>query len=528
MKVSRILTALLLTFLFPSNSNAQDPITSNQKKGIYVIFDASGSMWGKLEDQSYKIHVAKQVLQDFVQTDLGEVELAFRAYGHNRKGDCRDSELLVPFGESSQVIASLQSKIKGINPVGKTPITYSFKEALKDFGDRRGDIILISDGIETCDEDPCELVKLWRKTNVNIKVHVVGLGLDEVSKPAMECIAEASGTDFHDATNASDLSNGLKKIQEKTSSPALLIEGFDANNESIPTEGFLSQNGQKLHEINSDNRNFIPAGNYLITIGVRTQNGSLYRPIRQNVQVLEGEDTHIKVQVVRPPSVKAQFLESEEETSGALIYAYQNDKEVFRFRWLDEVFVEEGSYEFHTQPNGDNKLKLSETFVAGDHKELVFQMVETVHVFFKMVASQTGETFRANYYLLQNGEVKYKIHQSNGGKIIPDTYDVQLLHKTQPYLQQNVQITSADEKRTFTFEIPVGQVTFRYQNADGSPSNDKRCFVRIGGKRHYHQSGQSYPFQAGTYTVEGWQGNYDSVTFEVKVGEQKEVILRAR
>ena len=118
------LLTLFIPLFLSFNSNAQ---TTDSKRGVYIIFDASGSMWGKLADDSYKIHVAKQVLADFVQTDLGEVELAFRAYGHNRKGDCRDSELLVPFGEPNQVIAALQSKIKGINPVGKTPITYSFK-----------------------------------------------------------------------------------------------------------------------------------------------------------------------------------------------------------------------------------------------------------------------------------------------------------------------------------------------------------------------------------------------------------------
>ena len=188
---------------------------------------------------------------------------------------------------------------------------------------------MISDGIEACDEDPCELVKLWKQTNVNIKVHVVGLGLDEVSKPAMQCIADASGTEFQDAANGKDLAEGLKNIQEQTSNPALLVEGFDANNEEISIEGFLSQKGQKLHEIRSNYRNTVPAGNYLMTLGVRTQNGNLYRPIRQEVNVLENSDTRMKVQVIRPPMVKAKFLEAEQEEKGASIYAYQNGEEVF-------------------------------------------------------------------------------------------------------------------------------------------------------------------------------------------------------
>ena len=201
----------------------------------------------------------------------------------------------------------------------------------------------------------------------------------------------------------------------------------------------------------------------------------------------------------------------------------------FSFRWFDEVFVDEGVYEFRTQPNADNALKLTESFATGDRKELVFKMLETVHVYFKMFASQSGIPMRGNFLLLQNGEQKYKAHSVNGEKVVPGTYDVQLLHKSQPYVQKNVVITSADEGRTFSFEVPVGHVTFRYQNADGSPAADKRCFAgRKGDKKHYQNSGEKYPYRPGVYVVEGWNGNYDLVTFEVKEGEDIEVVIRER
>ena len=48
------------------------PVVQAQESlpGVYIIFDASGSMWGQLPDQSHKVTVAKQVLQDFVAGDL--------------------------------------------------------------------------------------------------------------------------------------------------------------------------------------------------------------------------------------------------------------------------------------------------------------------------------------------------------------------------------------------------------------------------------------------------------------------------
>ncbi len=193
----------------PRDTAAQD------KDGIYIIFDASGSMWGELPDQSRKVTVAKAVLEDFVAGDFEGYELALRAYGHRRNADCRDSELVVPFGPPEQVVGQVQAFAKDLNPLGKTPITYSLRQALADFGDRPGEIILISDGIETCDEDPCALMREWREKDIQIKVHVVGLGLDEKAKSAMQCIAEAAGTEYRDAESATTLAEGLARIQEE-------------------------------------------------------------------------------------------------------------------------------------------------------------------------------------------------------------------------------------------------------------------------------------------------------------------------
>ena len=159
---------IVLCFCFAGLSHkglAQDA----PPNGIYIIFDASGSMWGELPDKSRKVTVAKQVLQDFVAGDFEGYDLALRAYGHRRKGDCRDSELVVPFGPPEQAIDRVKTFAAALNPLGKTPISYSLRQALDDFGDRPGQIILISDGIETCDEDPCALVQAWREKNVQAK-----------------------------------------------------------------------------------------------------------------------------------------------------------------------------------------------------------------------------------------------------------------------------------------------------------------------------------------------------------------------
>ena len=174
-------------------------------QGVYIIFDGSGSMWGQLADKVHKITAARGVLKEFVSSDFGEKELALRVYGHRRKGDCSDTDLVVPFASSRSSVTRMQEFVDKINPRGKTPISRSLRAALEDFGDRKGEIILISDGIETCDEDPCELVPDWVEKDVKIKVHVVGLGLNTREEKAMRCISDAAGTQYQNAGSAAEL-----------------------------------------------------------------------------------------------------------------------------------------------------------------------------------------------------------------------------------------------------------------------------------------------------------------------------------
>ncbi len=51
-------------------------------------------------------------------------------------------------------------------------------EALK-YTEKQATVILVSDGIETCDPDPCAVADELEKTGVGLTVHTVGFGLDD-------------------------------------------------------------------------------------------------------------------------------------------------------------------------------------------------------------------------------------------------------------------------------------------------------------------------------------------------------------
>jgi Ca-activated chloride channel family protein len=74
-----------------------------QSKGANVIFilDGSASMWAKMDKQR-KIAVAKERMTELVR-ELTHVNMGLIVYGHRRKADCDDIELMVPWEVVTQI-----------------------------------------------------------------------------------------------------------------------------------------------------------------------------------------------------------------------------------------------------------------------------------------------------------------------------------------------------------------------------------------------------------------------------------------
>ncbi len=173
-----------------------------------IVLDASGSMWGQI-DGSAKIEIARETLSQVLQSVPGTSELGLLTYGHRVKGKCDDIELLVPpAAGTSQAIASAAN---GLKPKGKTPLSRSVRqaaEALK-YTEERATVILITDGIETCNADPCALGNELEKFGVDFTAHVVGFGLSNEEGRQVACLAENTGGLYIQAGDAGELVDAL-------------------------------------------------------------------------------------------------------------------------------------------------------------------------------------------------------------------------------------------------------------------------------------------------------------------------------
>jgi len=217
------LIASIIMALSPATAQNAGPKPVSGEDAI-LILDASGSMWGQIEGKA-KIEIARGVLDELLDDLPASTRLGLMAYGHTKKGDCSDIELLSELGASR---AAIKQAVKNISPKGKTPISASVKlaaEKLK-YTENKATVILISDGIETCNLDPCELGKQLEKDGVDFTAHVVGFDIvDKNTEAQLQCLAESTGGRYLSTSNAGELSlalNATIKAQHVGAPPATI------------------------------------------------------------------------------------------------------------------------------------------------------------------------------------------------------------------------------------------------------------------------------------------------------------------
>ncbi len=194
---------------------------------VILVLDGSGSMRAKIDGKS-KMDIAKAVVGRIVKSWNPNDDLGLVVYGHRKKGECSDIEVLKDPGPLDA--KAYMKAVNSINPKGKTPMTEAVRmaaEALQ-YTEKKATVILVSDGIETCDADPCAVAEKLAKTGVELKVHTVGFGLDDQGAVAqLKCLAEKTGGTFTTANNEADLQKALAKTVKAEAPPPAPAEKFN-------------------------------------------------------------------------------------------------------------------------------------------------------------------------------------------------------------------------------------------------------------------------------------------------------------
>lgn len=271
--------------------------TAKAEKNLLFILDSSGSMWGQVDGVA-KITTAKTVLNRLLGDLPPDVKAGLMVYGHRDKSACDDIQMLAPMGSAQSKATA--AALDAISPKGKTPIAGSLTQAEFAFGgtapDAGNSVVLISDGIETCEGDPCAVAEVLASRNVNVKVHVVGFDISQEDREQLECIAEKGKGSYFSADSTDGfvdaVTQAVKVAAEKpkpapapapapTPAGPFLLDEFDGDSLAGHWE-----------VINEDPDSYIVEDGKLLIVGMNTGNiikGNVSNIVRYTGELPKGD-----------------------------------------------------------------------------------------------------------------------------------------------------------------------------------------------------------------------------------------------
>jgi hypothetical protein len=225
-----IVAALILgsgTLLY-SNAVSQDISDAAGKTvNVEIIVDESGSMAAETNTGELRIDSAKRVLTEVINAipEAEGVNVGLRVYGHRgdntdegRAESCVSSDLLVPIDGVNK--PALLAEVSNLQPVGWTPIGYALEQASADFTQPASDnvvnaIVMVTDGLETCDADPVAIAGQLRNSPAGITTHVIGFGTTPDEQAILSGIAQAGGGQLLGSDNTGQLMSALFEVLEE-------------------------------------------------------------------------------------------------------------------------------------------------------------------------------------------------------------------------------------------------------------------------------------------------------------------------
>lgn len=198
------------------------PFSANAASNLLFIVDGSNSMWGQVGGTP-KIETAKKAFEGLTAQVPADVNIAVATYGHTNKTSCDDIAYLTPFvGEADR--GKLSQAVNNITPTGKTPIAKSLEilggEMAKKHEGDKNTIVLISDGVESCEGDPCAVAGMLASSNVDFSVHVVGFDIAEKDRKQLQCIAEKGKGRYFAANSTAGFKEAVAEAVKVSTEPA--------------------------------------------------------------------------------------------------------------------------------------------------------------------------------------------------------------------------------------------------------------------------------------------------------------------
>ncbi|MGD9802958.1 MAG: VWA domain-containing protein [Hyphomicrobiaceae bacterium] len=207
---------------------AARPALAAESPTLIVVFDGSGSMWGRIEGQrDSKLALARDGIAHGLARLTPATRVGLMSFGHRRGGDCQDTEAIVEPGPLD--VERIMSPLERLNPKGRGPLTKALREAIPLLGAASAParIVLVHDGADNCQEDPCSVLGPLKAAHPRARVDVVSLGVRPDEARTLVCLSQSTGGKQYLVSTAAEID-------------AALIEALGAVPQPVPASASAS------------------------------------------------------------------------------------------------------------------------------------------------------------------------------------------------------------------------------------------------------------------------------------------------
>jgi Ca-activated chloride channel family protein len=253
-----------------------------------------------------RISIARKALINIIDSleRVPNVQMALRMFGHQSPvppQNCDDTRLEVPFGTGNA--GNIRQQIRYVVPKGTTSISKSLQLSGGDFPsgceDCRNIIILITDGVDACDRDACEVSLELQKKGIILKPFIIGLGIDENYRETFNCIGR-----YYNAVQEEKLNELLDVVlSQAINATSAQVNLLDINGKPTETNVdltfFDSFSGKvKYNFIHTLNHRGVPDTLILDHLSVYRMRVNTLPPVEvDNIKLSPGEHTVIAANV---------------------------------------------------------------------------------------------------------------------------------------------------------------------------------------------------------------------------------------
>lgn len=204
-------------YLSCNKSNCESPQLEQSiiRHSVLIILDNSDSM--QLGTPT-RMEIAKQAIKNYVTKASSKTNIGLMIYGHKGSNSisCTNTEIISEIGTANGgIINGLLNDIRP--PVELAPIGFALQQAPVAFAgrvDQNNEIILLTDGEETCDSDPIDQAASLKSSSLNIKINIIGFSVDAKAQTKLDQISISGGGSFFTVNNLTELEQKFNYLYE--------------------------------------------------------------------------------------------------------------------------------------------------------------------------------------------------------------------------------------------------------------------------------------------------------------------------